>query len=546
VRNILVLLLLGTFVFIVGNNVLSLTNPDEVFYAGTAKEMAHHDTWTTPLLFGKPQFEKPILTYDLIRVGFLMFGENSFGARFFPALFALFGILAVYGLGRIGFKDDSKGMASALILMSSGLYIGLARTVFTDMIFTVFILLSLLSFFWAYEKQERKDIGLIFFHVFAALAVLTKGPLGYAIPLATVILFLTVRRDMQFIRSWSFLTGLFILLLLSLPWYLLMIQRYGDAFIKEFFYNDHWRRLLEAEHLKNDKWYFYPGSMVGCMFPWAVLTAVALWSTGKAFIQKNATTFQQFLVIWIAVVFLIFQAAHSKLVSYIFPLFPALALLAGDLWVNACCKKDARQTTILWSTWALCSLILVVLIVGPIKFPMYVSFTPVFIAMLIAQMILLLNMAYFIWRRSLNIVFMCFVIQLPLIFFGALAMQQSFQSSVSSQSAAEYLMEQGQIDGKIICSKFLARGVRYYSGKEVALMNVGGKNYFSPHPIQNLDTKESLINFLNQQNITYGVLHHHDWEDLERMAQAHGMQASLLKVIGDGYVVKVSNNGARQ
>ncbi len=71
---------------------------------------------------------------------------------------------------------------SALILMSSGLYIGLARTVFTDMIFTVFILLSLVSFFLAYCRREKKMLGILLFFIFSGLAVLTKGPIGFLVP----------------------------------------------------------------------------------------------------------------------------------------------------------------------------------------------------------------------------------------------------------------------------------------------------------------------------------------------------------------------------
>jgi 4-amino-4-deoxy-L-arabinose transferase-like glycosyltransferase len=82
-KHILILVGLSYFFFMLGNSILSLTNPDEVFYAQIAKEMAQHKTWMVPYLFGHPNFEKPIFTYWLLRIGFIIFGISSFSARFF-------------------------------------------------------------------------------------------------------------------------------------------------------------------------------------------------------------------------------------------------------------------------------------------------------------------------------------------------------------------------------------------------------------------------------------------------------------------------------
>lgn len=150
VRYILILVILAYFFFFFGNGIVSLTSPDEVFYTQTAKEMSQQHTWMTPILFNEPQFEKPILTYWLLRIAFLMFGINSFSARFFPACFALGGIITVYFFAKLLFREEKKAFISALVLLSSCFYIGLARTVFTDMVFSVLILFSLLGFYWGY------------------------------------------------------------------------------------------------------------------------------------------------------------------------------------------------------------------------------------------------------------------------------------------------------------------------------------------------------------------------------------------------------------
>ena len=328
-KNIIFLLLLSYLFLMFGNGILSLTNPDEVFYAQTAKEMVQKNSWMTPYLFGQPQFEKPILLYWLMRSGFLVFGINSFSARFFPALFAILGVIAVYLLALIGFKNEKKAFLSGLIAMSYGLYVGLAHSVFTDMLFSVLVLFSLVSFFWAYSEKKYRRLGIYLFFIFSGLAVLAKGPLGFLIPFAVVSVFLLWHRDIKFVFSKDFFFGGVICLALALPWYILMVKKYGSVFTYEFFYNDHWRRIIEAEHLANDTWYFYPVAMIGCMFPWSVYV---LGGLAYLFLRlKRATSMLHlFLAAWIIAVLLIFQFAHSKLVSYIFPLFPALSLITAD------------------------------------------------------------------------------------------------------------------------------------------------------------------------------------------------------------------------
>ena len=149
IKHIVILSVLAYFCFMFGNGLVSLTIPDEVFYTQTAKEMLNNHHWMTPYIFGQPQFEKPIFLYWLLKLGFLTFGINSFAARFFPSLFGILGVVAVYLLARIGFRDDKKAFICAIVMMTCGLYLGLARTVFTDLIFSVFILLALLFFSWA-------------------------------------------------------------------------------------------------------------------------------------------------------------------------------------------------------------------------------------------------------------------------------------------------------------------------------------------------------------------------------------------------------------
>jgi len=543
-KYLLILIILSYFFLMFGNGILSLTNPDEVFYAQTAREMAAHKSWMTPYLFGQPQFEKPILTYWLLRLAFIIFGITSFSARFFPALFAMIGVVAVYFFGLLWFKDEKKAFLSGLILMSGGLYIGLARTLFTDMIFSIFILLSLLSFFWGYVAREKKGAGLLLFFIFSALAVLTKGPLGFLIPVLTVGIFLLIKGDMKFLFCKASPFGVLIFLAVSFPWYMLMINKYGLSFTYEFFYNDHIRRILQAEHTGNDTWYFYPVSMLGCMFPWCLFVAGSLMYLPK-YLRRKENPFLVFLASWIVAVFIIFQFAHSKLTSYIFPLFPALALFATNFIIE---KIETKKHIILFiSCFNIFILLLILsgLIFALIGYQGLIiqyagSLFPVFclVAGFLALIILIIK---FILQKKLLRAVCCFALVIPLMLIIVPLIKNSIEPYLSSKLASEYLLKNYDVKNTIICSKPYVRGVLYYTGKEVACTSIPGLPFFSPHPIPFLNKDELVQDFLRKQSTTYCVLKKSSLEDIQRLTEGTDLKYALLKVIGNEYLIKIEH-----
>ncbi|MGB2601602.1 MAG: glycosyltransferase family 39 protein, partial [Candidatus Omnitrophota bacterium] len=191
-RYILILLAVTLFLFFFQLGDMALTDPDETFYAQTAKEMLNEGEWITPTIFGKPQFEKPVFYYLLIVVSYIIFGVGEFAARFPSAVFGVFGILGVYLLGRLLFTPLC-GFLSGLVLATCTQYLILARGCVTDMVLTVFILYCLLLFLMGWTRKRR--VYYYIASVMAAFAVLTKGPIGLFIPGLVVFLYILFSRQ---------------------------------------------------------------------------------------------------------------------------------------------------------------------------------------------------------------------------------------------------------------------------------------------------------------------------------------------------------------
>ena len=343
-------------------NRISLTDPDEVFYSLTAREMLDSNSFVTPLIFGHPQFEKPPFFYWCLMVSFKIFGVNPWAARLVPALSGFLGIILTFFFCRRVFNDEIA-LISAIVLGTSALYLVMSQAVLTDIMLSVFITAAFYAFYLWF--LERKQIWLHGFALAAALAVLTKGPIAIVILLMACELFLLLNREFKLGKEFLMNPWVLLFCLLSVPWYAAVIGKYGRVFIDEFIVHDNWHRILYAEHKKLDKWHFYPMIMTVGLFPWTFY----LMLMGRRWKEYRKECL--FLLLWIGVTFVIFQRAHSKLASYIVPLIPALVILLS-ISLSAFSDK-CRRTSVLAVIYGLLG---IGLIVAPsflvIKFPDYV------------------------------------------------------------------------------------------------------------------------------------------------------------------------------
>jgi 4-amino-4-deoxy-L-arabinose transferase-like glycosyltransferase len=203
------------------------------------------------------------------------------------------------------------------------------------MALTFFMSVSVFAF--AVAQQEPGDDSrrrwMLLAWAVMALAVLTKGLVGVVLPAGAVAAYVLVQRDWRLLRRLYLVSGGLLFLAIAAPWFV-MVSLANPEFARFFFIHEHFERFLTKEHDRyQPAWYFLPILLLGIL-PWIVSLLPALRS---AWARSAATSFQtrRFLLLWCAVVFVFFSASDSKLVAYILPLFPALALLIGEYLASA-------------------------------------------------------------------------------------------------------------------------------------------------------------------------------------------------------------------
>ncbi len=237
----------------VGAGRWDLWNPDEPRYAQVAKEMVAGGDWVLMHVNGETYVDKPPLFFWLIALSsFLWQGFTSFSARFPSALMSTLTVLVTFSLGRKLFSTRT-GFLSALVLATSFEFAYLSTRANIDATLTFFTTASLLVFlhWYRHDKMEtgrendKRSLSIYGFYAGMALATLSKGPVGFILPLLVSLLYLLFQRDWVAMKRMRLLTGMILCLGMILSWYLPAVLKGGQSFINETLSPPHPRTLRE-------------------------------------------------------------------------------------------------------------------------------------------------------------------------------------------------------------------------------------------------------------------------------------------------------------
>ena len=306
-----------------------LVNPDEGRYAEIPREMVASGDWTTPRLNDIKYFEKPALQYWATAAAYTLFGEHQWTARLWSALTGFLGVLMVYFTGRRLFGGET-GWNSALVLASSLLFVLIGHINTLDM--GVSFLLSAAVCAFCLAQSDAADAGgrqrwMLAAWAALALAVLSKGLIGLVLPGAALVLYVLVERDWRLPGRLHLATGLLLFSLITVPWFV-AVSLANPEFARFFFIHEHFERFLTKAHGRYQPMYYFIPVLLAGMLPWTVTLVDALARAWRREPEKKFQV-QRFLLLWSLVVFAFFSVSSSKLVSYILPMFPTLALLTG-------------------------------------------------------------------------------------------------------------------------------------------------------------------------------------------------------------------------
>jgi 4-amino-4-deoxy-L-arabinose transferase-like glycosyltransferase len=270
----------------------------------------HH--WGLLRLFdGTPEYQKPPLYYWLVALAAQLHGGSVDEAAVrLPAAMAGWVTVAAVMFFLWHRGRSRAAWVAGLVLTTTHHFLSISRSGRVDMPLTCAVSLAIL---FAMESRPCTS------GVFAAAALLLKGPVGLAQVLAVTVL---CRK--RFYKT-SLTAG--VALVLGLPWYLVVGFETNWDYWREFFWHHNWERATgsSSDLATHPMWFYLVREMID-MFPWSIVLLIA------ALRNRNGVRTDPEMrlgVIWFTIVMGLLSLSSFKRADYLLPAYPAAAIVIG-------------------------------------------------------------------------------------------------------------------------------------------------------------------------------------------------------------------------
>jgi 4-amino-4-deoxy-L-arabinose transferase-like glycosyltransferase len=527
--DLLVLLFVCCAAFWWRLGVLGLIDPDEPFYAQTAREMIQTHDWLTPQIYGAPQFEKPILYYWLVAGSFEIFGESEWAGRMPTALFATALVVLVWAFASRVWNARS-GFLAALVLATGLIFCVMSRLMLTDVPLAFFLSGALFCYWRAGENAERRNIWIALSLASNGLAVLTKGPIGSLVPWFATLAFAGLTGRKSLYRGPGLGWGLVLYAVIVAPWYATMFAWHARPFWDEFFVRDNFLRLIRAEHPANNHFWYYPGLLLLGFIPWMPAVVLAVRRAFGNFRGDAALLFQW---CWLLTSLIFLSVAQSKLPSYGFYLFVPLAVIVGrnlDLLLERGFASAGERRLIIGLAVLQCATLLVLPFVKAAKaFTFPIALVAVCLAVALV-LLLLQRLGAWLLASALG--------SLALLAGALTQALPAVEAESSAKPIALALMKERRGDEPVLSGKFLVRGIIFYlQSKNVTVWASKPNPFWAPHPtLRVIVGGKELRAFTAEHPSVICGLRKSDWSSLsDEKAFA---QRDSFEEVGENVVVR--------
>jgi len=324
----------------------------EIFVAQSAIEMGQRGGWVVPYFNGEPRLNKPPLNYWLTGLASWLDGTpvTAFHARL-PSAIAGIGLVGLTLLvGRLLF-GRATAVSAALILVCTAGFLQYTHNARPEMLYAFWCTAGLAAFVGSWKSTVTARAQWLAAHAMwlcFGLATLTKGPHFPAIFLAIFAGFLASER-VGWRQAWRILqpiSGLLLMLAITLPWWWLLKQHVGEETLK----SSQLSGALLAPGLENvlDPYYLYRTAQLA--LPWLILFPVAAIITAR---WASADRRVLLLLGLILIPALLLSIGPQRRWYYMLPALAPMCLLLAVSLERLFAESNPEAALQRWLAWAL-------------------------------------------------------------------------------------------------------------------------------------------------------------------------------------------------
>jgi len=295
---------------------------DEAKNAQAAREMLENHEAVVPTFNAEPRLHKPPLHYYFMQAGYMMFGINAFGARFFSALMGWLTIWLTWYFTKRFIGRRPAFWAAATLLLSTQFMFEFRLAVPDP--YLIFFFTAGICCFYAYMMEGRIR-WLLLSALAVALAALAKGPVALLLTGSSLFCWTLLAGRWQALWTWKILLYGAVILAVATPWYIAVHIATDGAFTREFFFTHNLSRFSSPMEGHGGSPLLIPLFALAGLLPLSFFLPVALR-------QKSALYGNRFFLLSLCVAvitMLFFSLSGTKLPNYPMPCYPFLAIVAG-------------------------------------------------------------------------------------------------------------------------------------------------------------------------------------------------------------------------
>lgn len=305
------------------------TPDNELKYLSIADEALENGNLFAFYYQGAVYADKPPLYLWLIMGAKTLFGRHI---NFIIYLFSVIpALVTAFVMNRFSSRLRFSASTATTMLFTSAFFLAAAVVARMDMLMTMFIVLSIYSFYRAYELYLSDNIKSSkwrwLFAIFLFLALFTKGPLGLMIPLASILAFLLWERNLK--RCLTLCMGWrtwLVLILLSSLWFFMVWTEGGNEYLNDLLFHQTVDRAVNAFYHKEPFWYYF----ARFWYMTAPLSLFVVAAAIKGWLRPYTTTSLEKLYLTVfTVTIVMLSMISSKLEIYLLPALPFIVHLAA-------------------------------------------------------------------------------------------------------------------------------------------------------------------------------------------------------------------------
>lgn len=161
------------------------------------------------------------------------------------------------------------------------------------------------------------------------VSMLVKGPIGPMVVGLTLLALIVLRREVRWLAPLRWGRGLLLFVAIVLPWYVAITVKSGDAFWAEALGRDLIGKIGEGQESHGAPFGTYMLAVWVTFWPASILLPFGLWYGWTARWEPAVL----FCLAWLVPTWLVFEITATKLIHYVLPVYPALAVLSAAGWL---------------------------------------------------------------------------------------------------------------------------------------------------------------------------------------------------------------------